>query len=44
MLKLYNTLTKQKEEFEPMDKENNLVKIYSCGLTVYNYAHIGNIN
>ena len=43
MLKLYNTLTKQKEEFEPMDKENNLVKIYSCGLTVYNYAHIGNM-
>ena len=43
MLKLYNTLTKEKEVFEPIDKENNLVRIYSCGLTVYNYAHIGNM-
>ena len=43
MLKLYNTLTKKKEEFEPIDKENNLVRMYSCGLTVYNYAHIGNM-
>lgn len=43
MLKLYNTLTKEKEVFEPIDKENNIVRIYSCGLTVYNYAHIGNM-
>ncbi len=43
MIKLYNTLTKEKEVFEPLDKENNIVKIYSCGLTVYNYAHIGNM-
>ena len=43
MLKLYNTLNKKKEEFIPIDKENNLVKMYSCGPTVYNYAHIGNM-
>ncbi len=43
MLKLYNTLTKEKEDFEPIDKEHNLVRMYSCGLTVYNYAHIGNM-
>ena len=43
MLKLYNTLTKKKEEFIPIDKENNVVKIYTCGPTVYNYAHIGNM-
>ena len=39
-LKLYNTLTRQKEEFKPL-KENE-VRIYSCGPTVYSYAHIGN--
>ena len=43
MLKLYNTLTKQKEDFKPIDEKNNVVGIYSCGLTVYNYAHIGNM-
>ena len=43
MLKLYNTLTKKKEVFEPIDKKNNIVKIYTCGPTVYNYAHIGNM-
>ncbi len=43
MLKLYNTLTRKKEDFIPIDKENNLVKMYSCGPTVYNYAHIGNM-
>lgn len=41
MLKLYNTLTRKKEEFIPIDK--NEIKIYSCGPTVYNYAHIGNM-
>ena len=37
---LYNTLTKQKQEFVPI--EENKVGIYSCGPTVYNRAHIGN--
>lgn len=39
-LKLYNTLTKKVEEFKPINKEQ--VKMYSCGPTVYSYAHIGN--
>ena len=39
-VKLYNTLTKTKEEFKPID--NKEVKIYTCGPTVYSYAHIGN--
>lgn len=39
-MKLYNTLTRQKEEFIPI--EANKVKIYSCGPTVYNFFHIGN--
>lgn len=43
MLKLYNTLTREKSEFKPIDKEGNVVKIYTCGPTVYNYAHIGNM-
>ena len=38
-LKLYNTLTRKKEEFNPI---NDTVRIYSCGPTVYSYAHIGN--
>lgn len=41
MLKFYNTLTRKKEEFIPIDK--NEVKLYSCGPTVYYYAHIGNL-
>ena len=41
MLKLYNTLTRKKEEFIPIKK--GTVKMYSCGPTVYNYAHIGNM-
>ncbi len=41
MLKLYNTLTRKKEPFIPISKDK--VKIYSCGPTVYNYAHIGNM-
>jgi cysteinyl-tRNA synthetase len=40
-LKFYNTLTKKKEEFSPIDK--NGVRMYSCGPTVYNFAHIGNL-
>lgn len=39
-IKFYNTLTKRKEEFVPIHE--NEAKIYSCGPTVYNYAHIGN--
>jgi len=41
MLKLYNTLTKSKEEFLPLHKGK--VSIYTCGPTVYDYIHIGNI-
>lgn len=41
MLKLHNTLTKKTEEFVPIEKEN--VKLYTCGPTVYHYAHIGNL-
>ena len=37
---LYNTLTRKKEEFKPL--ETNKVKMYVCGPTVYNYIHIGN--
>lgn len=40
-LKIYNTLTRKKEEFDPIDKKE--VRIYSCGPTVYNFAHIGNL-
>ena len=39
-LKLYNTLTRRKEEFAPIDPAN--VRMYVCGPTVYDYAHIGN--
>lgn len=39
-MKIYNTLTRKKEEFVPIDK--NEVKMYSCGPTVYDYFHIGN--
>ncbi len=39
-MKLYNTLTRKKEEFVPIDKSE--IKIYACGPTVYNYIHIGN--
>ncbi len=41
MLKLYNTLTRKKEEFKPLKKGH--VGIYSCGPTVYWYQHIGNL-
>ncbi|TCO75043.1 cysteine--tRNA ligase [Marinisporobacter balticus] len=39
-MRLYNTLTRKKEEFIPMNP--NEVKVYACGPTVYNYFHIGN--
>ena len=40
MIKLYNSLTRQKEAFKPIDPAD--VRVYACGPTVYNYAHIGN--
>ena len=39
-MKLYNTLTRKIENFEPQDAER--VKVYTCGPTVYSFAHIGN--
>src|SRR2546427_6012292 len=39
-LRVYNTLSGQVEEFRPL--EGNQVRIYTCGPTVYDYAHIGN--
>lgn len=39
-MKLYNTLTREIEEFVPRDNE---VKMYTCGPTVYHFAHIGNL-
>ena len=39
-MKLYNTMSKKKEEFEPL--EEGKVKMYVCGPTVYNFIHIGN--
>jgi len=40
MLKLYNTLSRKKEEFKPLKRT---VSLYTCGPTVYGYAHIGNL-
>ncbi|MCX6995702.1 MAG: class I tRNA ligase family protein, partial [Kiritimatiellaeota bacterium] len=39
-LSIYNTLTRQREELQPRDP--GLVRMYTCGPTVYNHAHIGN--
>src|ERR1700747_93881 len=39
-LVLYNSLTRRKEEFRPLDPQN--VRMYVCGPTVYDEAHIGN--
>src|ERR1700710_1541248 len=39
-LKLYNTLTREKSSFDPIDADN--VRMYVCGPTVYDFAHIGN--
>lgn len=41
MIKLFNTLSRTKEEFVPIN--NKKVGLYTCGPTVYNYAHIGNL-
>ncbi|MBI5071893.1 cysteine--tRNA ligase [Candidatus Falkowbacteria bacterium] len=46
MFKLYNSLTKQKENFKSLAEEKNkkkLVTMYTCGPTVYDYVHIGNL-
>lgn len=40
-MKIYNTMSRTIEKFKPIDE--NLVKIYTCGPTVYNYAHLGNL-
>lgn len=40
-MKIYNTLTKRQEEFIPND--DHVVKMYTCGPTVYHFAHIGNL-
>lgn len=40
-MKLYNTLNRQVEEFVP--REEGVVRLYTCGPTVYHYAHIGNL-
>src|SRR6185312_7568838 len=40
-LRLYNSLTQELEEFRPA--HDNTVRMYSCGPTVYNYVHIGNL-
>ena len=39
MLKIYNTLTHKKEEFPPI--EPGKIRMYVCGLTTYDYSHIG---
>ena len=41
MMQIYNTQTRRKEEFKPI--EPGKVRIYCCGPTVYNYFHIGNV-
>lgn len=40
-IKFFNTLTRKKEEFKPIDEKE--IRMYSCGPTVYYYAHIGNL-
>ena len=40
MLKLHNTLTRQLDEFAPLNSEK--VTLYTCGPTVYDYLHVGN--
>ncbi|MEK7508034.1 MAG: cysteine--tRNA ligase [Patescibacteria group bacterium] len=40
-LKLYNTLTRKKEEFNP--SKDGVIRLYTCGPTVYDHAHIGNL-
>ena len=39
MIRIYNTLTQTKEEFKPLEKGK--VRIYVCGITTYDYCHLG---
>ena len=39
MIRIYNTLSQQKEEFQPI--EPGKVRMYVCGMTVYDYCHLG---
>ena len=39
MLRIFNSLTRQKEEFHPIDAGQ--VRMYVCGMTVYDYCHVG---
>ncbi len=41
VLRFYNTLTRKKDEFRPLKKGE--VRMYSCGPTVYDYPHVGNL-
>ena len=41
-LKIFNTMSRDKELFEPRDNHGRRVKMYTCGPTVYDFAHIGN--
>ncbi|MEN6608351.1 MAG: cysteine--tRNA ligase, partial [Bryobacteraceae bacterium] len=40
-LRFYNTLTQRTEEFAPL--HDNVVRMYTCGPTVWNYVHVGNL-
>ncbi len=42
-LQFFNTLTRRKEEFVPLDPKGKKVGMYTCGPTVHNFAHIGNL-
>ena len=39
-LKIYNSLTREKQEFRPIDPTH--IRLYACGPTVYSHAHLGN--
>ncbi|MEP6777372.1 MAG: cysteine--tRNA ligase, partial [Chthoniobacterales bacterium] len=41
-LRFFNTYTRGLEEFQPLDRAGQNVKMYTCGPTVYSHAHIGN--
>jgi cysteinyl-tRNA synthetase len=41
-IRLFNTYSRQLEEFQPLDPSGNEVRMYTCGPTVYSHAHIGN--
>src|SRR4051812_2834438 len=41
-IRVFNTYSRELEEFEPLDSAGRVVKMYTCGPTVYSHAHIGN--